>query len=58
MKKITSAVPQELLPPIGLVTVNFRILQMYLEMGIWKLLGADNEKFDPMLKWVRNNQYF
>lgn len=40
MKIITSSVPQNLLPSIGLVTVNYRMLEMNLAVGIWQLLGG------------------
>lgn len=40
MKKMKSAVPADLLPSIGLVTVNYRLLEMHLEVGIWQLLGV------------------
>ena len=38
---MTSAVLPDLLPSIGSVSVNYRLLEMYIEMGIWKLLGDE-----------------
>ncbi len=39
---MTSTVPRNLLPSIGLVTVNYRLLEMNLAVGIWQLLGVQD----------------
>ncbi len=44
MNKMTSAVPKDLLPSIGAVTINYRMLKLYLELGIWILIGIEKNQ--------------
>lgn len=44
MNKLISSVPNDYLPLIGSIIVNFRLLETFLEMGIWKLMGAEKRQ--------------
>lgn len=44
MSKMATNVPENLLAVLGLVTANFRLLETYLNMGIWRLLGAERNQ--------------
>lgn len=39
-----STIPDKHLRAIGLITVNFSNLEIYVEMGIWKLLGYERDQ--------------
>ena len=44
MDQTYSDVPDEHLMGIGLITVNFSQLEIFVEMGIWKLLGYEKNQ--------------
>ena len=39
-----SSIPQDLLATTGLISVNYRTLEIHLQLAIWKLLGAEKRQ--------------
>lgn len=44
MNQTYSSIPDEHLRAIGLITVNFGYLEMWVEAGVWKLLGYERKQ--------------